>query len=230
MFCSVLTLGMKCTMIAMNSWYLTLSPMNFLTFSQRFTDSFAACVSFSLRSSSVSWTPLWQWSRRWRGYGSCGLCRSCVQAWTARCTSVTRSSPWIRAPCPPTAQLASASSHPDTWGPLPASVKVQLHLVYLPMYTCYSVSECPRGSDVHVCWCLGGSCPVLNNLCETNPCPEGMECVADPRDTVYSCVCPEGKAGKCSGKTTAWLKPRRHFSILPFLEVRCLSQCATWVL
>lgn len=85
----------------------------------------------------------------------------------------------------------------------------------------------PPGSDVHVCWCLGGSCPVLNNLCETNPCPEGMECVADPRDTVYSCVCPEGKAGKCSGKTTARLKPRRHVAILPFLEVHCLSQCAT---
>lgn len=42
---------------------------------------------------------------------------------------------------------------------------------------------------------------MLNNLCENNPCPEGMECVADPRDTEYSCVCPEGKKSKCSGKT-----------------------------
>lgn len=50
-------------------------------------------------------------------------------------------------------------------------------------------------------WHLGGRCPVLNNLCENNPCPEGMECVADPRDAEYSCVCPEGKKGKCSGKT-----------------------------
>lgn len=30
-----------------------------------------------------------------------------------------------------------------------------------------------------------------------------MECVADPRDTDYSCVCPEGKKGKCSGKTSS---------------------------
>lgn len=46
----------------------------------------------------------------------------------------------------------------------------------------------------------GGKCPMLNDVCENNPCPEGMDCVADPRDTVYSCVCPEGKRGKCSGK------------------------------
>lgn len=49
---------------------------------------------------------------------------------------------------------------------------------------------------------LGGRCPVLNNLCENSPCPEGMECVADSRDAVYSCVCPEAKKGKCSGKNT----------------------------
>lgn len=61
-----------------------------------------------------------------------------------------------------------------------------------------------------MCLHLGGRCPVVNNLCEGSPCPEGMECVADPRETIYSCVCPEGKTGKCSGKTT-------HLSIcVPF--------------
>ncbi|KAF0037188.1 hypothetical protein F2P81_010062 [Scophthalmus maximus] len=56
----------------------------------------------------------------------------------------------------------------------------------------------PRHQRTATCQCDGGSCPVLNNLCENSPCPEGMECVADPRATVYSCVCPEGKKGKCS--------------------------------
>ncbi|MED6264863.1 long-chain fatty acid transporter fat1, partial [Characodon lateralis] len=56
----------------------------------------------------------------------------------------------------------------------------------------------PRHVRTATCQCDGGKCPVLNNLCENNPCPEGMDCVADPRDTVYSCVCPEGKKGKCS--------------------------------
>lgn len=52
----------------------------------------------------------------------------------------------------------------------------------------------------------GDRCPELNNVCETSPCPEGMECVADIRDSVYSCVCPEAKAGKCSGKCSAGIK------------------------
>ncbi|KAM4594935.1 protocadherin Fat 1a isoform 6-T10 [Fundulus diaphanus] len=56
----------------------------------------------------------------------------------------------------------------------------------------------PRHTRTATCQCDGGRCPVLNNLCENNPCPEGMDCVADPRDTVYSCVCPEAKKGKCS--------------------------------
>uniref|UniRef100_A0A3P8RFC4 FAT atypical cadherin 1a n=1 Tax=Astatotilapia calliptera TaxID=8154 RepID=A0A3P8RFC4_ASTCA len=56
----------------------------------------------------------------------------------------------------------------------------------------------PRYQRTATCQCEGGRCPVLNNLCENNPCPEGMECVADPRDTEYSCVCPEGKKSKCS--------------------------------
>lgn len=42
----------------------------------------------------------------------------------------------------------------------------------------------------------------MNNVCEKSPCPEGMECVEDLRENEYSCVCPEGKKGKCSGKTS----------------------------
>uniref|UniRef100_A0A672IDN9 FAT atypical cadherin 1a n=1 Tax=Salarias fasciatus TaxID=181472 RepID=A0A672IDN9_SALFA len=65
----------------------------------------------------------------------------------------------------------------------------------------------PRHQRTATCQCEGTValhthtsylCPVLNNLCESSPCPEGMDCVADPRDSVYSCVCPEGKKGKCS--------------------------------
>uniref|UniRef100_A0A3Q1EXS7 Uncharacterized protein n=1 Tax=Acanthochromis polyacanthus TaxID=80966 RepID=A0A3Q1EXS7_9TELE len=56
----------------------------------------------------------------------------------------------------------------------------------------------PRHLRTATCQCEGSRCPVVNNLCENNHCPEGTECVADPRDIVYSCVCPEGKTGKCS--------------------------------
>ncbi|KAM8879066.1 protocadherin Fat 1a isoform 5-T7 [Spinachia spinachia] len=56
----------------------------------------------------------------------------------------------------------------------------------------------PRHLRTATCQCEGGRCPVQNNLCESHPCPEGTECVADPTEAVYSCVCPEGKKGKCS--------------------------------
>ncbi|XP_033823988.1 protocadherin Fat 1a isoform X1 [Periophthalmus magnuspinnatus] len=56
----------------------------------------------------------------------------------------------------------------------------------------------PRHVRTATCQCQGGTCPLLNNLCDNNPCPEGMECVSDPRENQYSCVCPEGKKGKCS--------------------------------
>ena len=39
-----------------------------------------------------------------------------------------------------------------------------------------------------------------NKLCDTSPCPEGMECVADQTEASYSCVCPQGKTGQCTGK------------------------------
>uniref|UniRef100_A0A665T5P9 FAT atypical cadherin 1a n=1 Tax=Echeneis naucrates TaxID=173247 RepID=A0A665T5P9_ECHNA len=56
----------------------------------------------------------------------------------------------------------------------------------------------PRHQRTATCQCEGGRCPVLNDLCENHPCPEGMECMADPRENMYSCVCPEGKQTKCS--------------------------------
>uniref|UniRef100_A0A667WI06 FAT atypical cadherin 1a n=1 Tax=Myripristis murdjan TaxID=586833 RepID=A0A667WI06_9TELE len=56
----------------------------------------------------------------------------------------------------------------------------------------------PRHVRTATCQCEGGKCPMLNKLCENNPCPEGMECVADLKDAVYKCVCPEGTKGKCS--------------------------------
>lgn len=86
----------------------------------------------------------------------------------------------------------------------------------------------------------GDRCPELNNVCETNPCPEGMECVADIRDSVYSCVCPEGKAGKCSGKSSAGLQlaaavPSQstachifHISIKTFRSVLKRHSCHTF--
>ncbi|XP_061882625.1 protocadherin Fat 1a isoform X3 [Entelurus aequoreus] len=57
----------------------------------------------------------------------------------------------------------------------------------------------PRHHRDATCQCEDGRCPVLNNVCDNNPCPEGMDCIADPhRDTVHTCVCPEGKKTKCS--------------------------------
>jgi hypothetical protein len=45
-----------------------------------------------------------------------------------------------------------------------------------------------------------GTCPPVHHGCEDNPCPAGSECVADPREEKYSCVCPGGGFGKCPGK------------------------------
>uniref|UniRef100_A0A6Q2YSL2 FAT atypical cadherin 1a n=1 Tax=Esox lucius TaxID=8010 RepID=A0A6Q2YSL2_ESOLU len=57
----------------------------------------------------------------------------------------------------------------------------------------------PRHIRTAKCQCEGGKCPMVNKLCDANPCPEGMECVADQKEAKYSCACPDGgKQGKCS--------------------------------
>lgn len=40
----------------------------------------------------------------------------------------------------------------------------------------------------------------MNSVCEGNPCPEGTECLGDPKEGKYSCVCQDSKAGQCPGK------------------------------
>lgn len=37
-------------------------------------------------------------------------------------------------------------------------------------------------------------------MCEGNPCPEGTECLGDPKEGKYTCVCQDSKAGQCPGK------------------------------
>uniref|UniRef100_A0A8C8BUY8 Protocadherin Fat 1-like n=1 Tax=Oncorhynchus tshawytscha TaxID=74940 RepID=A0A8C8BUY8_ONCTS len=48
----------------------------------------------------------------------------------------------------------------------------------------------PRHQRTATCQC--GKCPTVNKLCDANPCPEGMECVADRKEAKYSCVCTDG--------------------------------------
>lgn len=57
-----------------------------------------------------------------------------------------------------------------------------------------------------------GKCPLVHHGCEDSPCPEGSECVPDPGDNRYSCVCPGGKFGPCPGKSSVM----KHAS---FIEV-----------
>ncbi|KAM9329220.1 protocadherin Fat 1 [Gastrophryne carolinensis] len=51
----------------------------------------------------------------------------------------------------------------------------------------------PRHLRKAVCLCKGGKCPILNSICEENPCPEGMECVVDAKEVKYNCVCPDDR-------------------------------------
>ncbi|XP_060237640.1 protocadherin Fat 1 isoform X3 [Meriones unguiculatus] len=60
----------------------------------------------------------------------------------------------------------------------------------------------PRHHRTAVCLCKDGSCPPVHHGCEDNPCPAGSECVADPREEKYSCVCPGGGFGKCPGSSS----------------------------
>lgn len=40
----------------------------------------------------------------------------------------------------------------------------------------------------------------MNSVCEENPCPEGTECLGDPKEGKYTCVCQDSKVGQCPGK------------------------------
>uniref|UniRef100_A0A673FPV6 FAT atypical cadherin 1a n=1 Tax=Sinocyclocheilus rhinocerous TaxID=307959 RepID=A0A673FPV6_9TELE len=56
----------------------------------------------------------------------------------------------------------------------------------------------PRHMRTSKCLCEGAECPVLSKLCEGSPCPDGLECVEDPTQTKFKCICPEGKQEECS--------------------------------
>ncbi|XP_075466227.1 protocadherin Fat 1 isoform X4 [Ascaphus truei] len=56
----------------------------------------------------------------------------------------------------------------------------------------------PRHHRKSVCLCKGGKCPILNSMCEGNPCPEGTECIVDPKEGKHSCVCARDKHGQCN--------------------------------
>ncbi|KAH0616155.1 hypothetical protein JD844_027065 [Phrynosoma platyrhinos] len=49
-----------------------------------------------------------------------------------------------------------------------------------------------------VCLCKEGRCPLVNDACEENPCPEGTECITDPREGKYTCVCHGSSPAQCS--------------------------------
>uniref|UniRef100_A0A8C3XED6 FAT atypical cadherin 1 n=1 Tax=Cyanoderma ruficeps TaxID=181631 RepID=A0A8C3XED6_9PASS len=55
----------------------------------------------------------------------------------------------------------------------------------------------PRHHRTAVCLCKEGKCPLVNSVCEGNPCPEGTECLGDPKEGKYTCVCQDSKAGQC---------------------------------
>lgn len=44
---------------------------------------------------------------------------------------------------------------------------------------------------------------MVNSVCEGNPCPEGTECLGNPKEGKYTCVCQDSKAGQCPGKELA---------------------------
>uniref|UniRef100_A0A8C0I6M1 FAT atypical cadherin 1 n=1 Tax=Balaenoptera musculus TaxID=9771 RepID=A0A8C0I6M1_BALMU len=60
----------------------------------------------------------------------------------------------------------------------------------------------PRHRRTAVCLCTGGKCPLVHHGCEDSPCPEGSECITDPREETYTCVCPGGKFGQCPGSSS----------------------------
>ncbi|XP_061441071.1 protocadherin Fat 1 isoform X1 [Rhineura floridana] len=55
----------------------------------------------------------------------------------------------------------------------------------------------PHHQRAAICLCKEGSCPLVNSACEGNPCPEGTECIADPRERKYTCVCHGSNNAQC---------------------------------
>lgn len=71
-----------------------------------------------------------------------------------------------------------------------------------------------------------GKCPTVNSVCEGNPCPEGTECLGDPKEGKYTCVCHDSKAGQCPGekfslKKNLWLKPYYYFPKVNLIPIQC---------
>uniref|UniRef100_A0A671N4Q7 Protocadherin Fat 1-like n=1 Tax=Sinocyclocheilus anshuiensis TaxID=1608454 RepID=A0A671N4Q7_9TELE len=61
----------------------------------------------------------------------------------------------------------------------------------------------PRHMRTSECLCEGNTdiqTPNISKikLCEGSPCPDGLECVEDPTQTKFKCICPEGKQEECS--------------------------------
>lgn len=71
---------------------------------------------------------------------------------------------------------------------------------------------------------------MLNTLCEGQPCPEGSVCVANQKEAAYTCACPDGKPGMCSGNSsclsrldTGRASAKQNFTFPPNLSD--MSQC-----
>ncbi|XP_060102406.1 protocadherin Fat 1 isoform X1 [Heteronotia binoei] len=55
----------------------------------------------------------------------------------------------------------------------------------------------PHHRRTSVCLCKEGRCPVLISACEGNPCPEDTECIVDPHEGTYTCLCHGGSMSQC---------------------------------
>ncbi|KAM6946143.1 protocadherin Fat 3a [Aplochiton taeniatus] len=61
----------------------------------------------------------------------------------------------------------------------------------------------PRFHRTSRCACSDGSCPPASELCDEQPCPGDMQCVASGgAGGPYACQCPPGKLGECAGHTS----------------------------
>ncbi|KAJ8412621.1 hypothetical protein AAFF_G00129570 [Aldrovandia affinis] len=61
----------------------------------------------------------------------------------------------------------------------------------------------PRFSRTERCTCIGGNCTTTSELCEGQPCPGDMQCVAtEGSPGAYACQCSPGKLSQCAGETS----------------------------